>query len=315
MYDRIFIEWAEQRGFKVGKGEIDLLDRAIKELEQQKAAHEIDSFFFKENLCFSNDFINVNMNQNQSLIIVAVPRPAHIVGFSFDKKIINMVLPPTYVDYRSIFANVRRDLEKHVFSEQVELKTLSAPLKSLASNLGVVSYGKNNLTYVPEFGSYFQLVGYLVNTPFLHKKSAENNKRTFMQECSNCSACSKVCPMNAISSDRFLLHAEKCYTLHSESSRLLPDEIRPPSPNCLIGCMKCQEICPMNKGKLKFENTGILFSSKETLAILDSDKMTVSLLEKIESKFTALGLSESTKIFFRNFKNFMRIKGTIKGNA
>ena len=70
----------------------------------------------------------------------------------------------------------------------------------------------------------------------------------------------------------------------------------------------------MNKGKLKFENTGILFSSKETLAILDSDKMTVSLLEKIESKFTALGLSESTKIFFRNFKNFMRIKGIIKGN-
>jgi len=64
-------------------------------------------------------------------------------------------------------------------------------------------------------------------------------------------------------------------------------------------------VCPVNKGRLKYENTGVSFSSEETHAILDSDLMNPKLSGTIEAKFSTLGLSESVDIFFRNFRNFM----------
>ncbi len=82
-------------------------------------------------------------------------------------------------------------------------------------------------------------------------------------------------------------------------------EIHPPSPDCIIGCMKCQMVCPVNKGRLKYKNTGVSFSSEETHAILDSERMNPKLSEAIAAKFSVLGLSESSDIVFRNFRNFM----------
>lgn len=312
MFDKIINKWAIQRGYRIGIGEIGLLDRVAKELEKQRDAHEIDPIFFKENLSFFEEFDDLETNQNQVVIVVAVPRPAHYVGFSFDTKIMNMVLPPTYVNYRNTFAEIRRDLEKNVFNEQIGLRTLTVPLKTLTSYLGIASYGKNNLTYIPEFGSYFQLVGYLINAPFHLKNSVESSKKRLMQKCKNCSACIKACPMGAISNDRFLLHAEKCFTLYSESSKDIPTGVCFPSPNCIIGCLKCQEICPMNQGKLKYENSGVLFSIEETLAILNSDEIPPKLLETIETKYSALGLTEGTEIFFRNFKNLVQLNKKMK---
>lgn len=305
MKSRNIYEWSQERGYRVGIGEIDLLRSVNKELEQRKTRREIDPNFFEENLSFIRNSNASEMNHSSSLIIVAVPRPAHIVSFEFDEKIIEMILPPTYVDYRSLFEHIRQDLEKHVFAEQAQITTLSAPLKALASLLGIVSYGKNNITYIPEFGSYFQLAGFLVNTPFSKTEFAEKNGKQALPECANCKACIKACPRGVISQDRFLIHAEKCYTLYSESASPIPFEIQPPSPNCIIGCMKCQVVCRVNKGRLKYKNTGVSFSSEETHAILDSNLMNPKLSEAIETKFSTLGLSESVKIFFRNFRNFM----------
>jgi len=69
--------------------------------------------------------------------------------------------------------------------------------------------------------------------------------------------------------------------------------------------MKCQVVCPVNKGRLKYKNTGVLFSSKETHAILDPHFMNPKLSVTIETKFFALGLSESSDILLRNFRDFI----------
>lgn len=305
MFSKKIDEWSQERGYRVGIGGIDLLKSVNKELEQRRTTREIDPNFFKENLnsiSGSNDF---DMKHPSSLIVVAVPRSAHIVSFEFDTKIIEMVLPPTYVGYRSLFETIRQDIEKHVFAGQVQVTTLSSPLKALANLIGIVSYGRNNLTYIPEFGSYLQLAGFLAHTPLSKTEFVENNGKQVLPECANCSACIKACPMGVISRDRFLIRAEKCYTLYSESLSPIPSGIHPPSPNCIIGCLKCQMVCPVNKGRLKYENTGVSFSSEETHAILDSDLMNPKLSGTIEAKFSTLGLSESVDIFFRNFRNFM----------
>jgi len=305
MYSRKIYAWSKERGYLVGIGGIDLLKNVKKELEQRKVTKEIDPNFFEENLSFIRDLNTSEITHSGSLIVAAVPRSAHIVNFELDTKIIEMILPPTYVGYRSLFETVRQDLEKHVFAGQVKVTTLSAPLKALANLLGVVSYGRNNITYIPEFGSYFQLVGFLANTPLPKTEFIENNTKKELKECANCGACIKACPMGVISKDRFLIHAEKCYTLFSESISPIPSGIHPPSPDCIIGCLKCQMVCPVNKGRLKYKNTGVSFSSEETHAILDSKRMNPKLSEAIAAKYSVLGLSESSDILFRNFRNFM----------
>ena len=305
MYGRKIDKWSKEKGYMVGTGGIDLLKKVKKELEKRKATKEIDSNFFEEYLWFIKDLDTSELDQSSSLIVVAVPRPAHIVSFELDIKIIKMILPPTYVGYRSLFETIRLELEIHVFGGKVKVKTLYAPLKTLASLLGVVSYGRNNITYVPECGSYFQLVGFVADTRLPKAEYIESNRKKELKLCANCAACIKACPMGVISKDRFLIRAEKCYTLFSESISPIPAEIHPPSPDCIIGCMKCQMVCPANKGRLKYKDSGVSFSSEETHAILDSKRMNPKLSEAIAAKFSVLGLTEGSDILFRNFRNFM----------
>jgi epoxyqueuosine reductase len=305
MYSKKLYAWSNEKGYLVGIGGIDLLKEVKKELEQRKVTKEIDPNLFEEYLSFIRDLDTSEKDHSSSLIVVAVPRPAHIVTFELDTKIIKMILPPTYVGYRSLFETIRQELENQVFAGQVKVTTLSAPLKALASLLGLVSYGRNNITYIPEFGSYYQLVGFLVDTQLSQTELIENKRKKELKECAKCEACIKACPMGVISKDRFLIRAEKCYTLFSESISPIPAEIRPPSPDCIIGCMRCQRVCPVNKGRLKYQDSGVSFSSEETHAILDSERMNPKLSEAIAAKFSALGLSESSDIAFRNFRNFM----------
>jgi epoxyqueuosine reductase len=278
-------------------------------LKERITRGEIDPNFFEENLGFIRELNDFEMKRPSSLIMVAVPRPAHIVSFEFDDIIIEMVLPPTYVGYRSLFETVRRDLEKQVFAGQVQVTILSAPLKALAGLLGVVSYGRNNLTYIPDFGSYFQLAGFLGNTAIPKTETTKDNVKPVLSECAKCKACLKACPFGVIDQGRFLIHAEECYTLYSESPSPIPSEISSPSPDCIIGCMNCQMVCPVNKGRLKYQHTGISFSSIETHAILDPNQMNPELSEAIGTKFAPLGLSESGEILLRNFRRIIRRQG------
>ena len=303
-------EWARQRGYQVGIGRIDLLQEVSEELEQRKTEKEIDPYISREYLNFDIDFRETDEKRSSSVIVVVVPRPAHIIGFTIDDKLVETILPPTYLGYRRLFETIRQDLRKNVFNGQKQVKTISAPLKALAHRLGIVSYGRNNLTYTREYGSYQQLAGYLVNTLLPLPKPEFTNAQTkqMLPECVKCKACSEACPMGVISQEHFLIHAEKCYTRYSESLSPLPDEIQPPSPDCIIGCMQCQKICPVNKGRLKYQDTGIIFSSEEIRAILEPKLMHPQLKEAITAKYLTLGLSEDSDILFRNFRTLIKYK-------
>ena len=111
-----------------------------------------------------------------------------------------------------------------------------------------------------------------------------------MAACQNCAACLRHCPTGAISSERFLLHAERCLVFHNErpGDVPFPDWIDPAWHNCLEGCMHCQWICPENKRFRDWVEDKEEFSEEETELILRGgpperlSKETIGKLERLD---------------------------------
>jgi len=308
MISESLIEWAHQRGYKAGFAGVSLLEAVREKLTKRREEGEFAPGFFEQNLSIFMYLEGISMQRPESIVVVAVPSPAYILKFDVEAGPVETILPPTYVRYRDLFENVRQDLQKTVFGRDGSVETIQAPLKSLAVCLGMASYGRNNIAFVPDFGSYFQLAGYITDIP-LGTTAEDIRLERKLRLCSSCQACFKACPRGAIAEDRFLIHAERCYTLYSESSEPIPPDVEPPSPDCLIGCLKCQELCPANKGLLKKENAEVAFTKDETLALLeDGDFQDEDLAKRIQAKFDVLALTESVSIFRRNLRQLLRLK-------
>ena len=111
-----------------------------------------------------------------------------------------------------------------------------------------------------------------------------------MERCQKCTACLRHCPTGAITSERFLLRAERCITFHNEK----PSDVPFPAwldaswHNCLVGCMICQKVCPANKDVVKWIEAGATFDDEETDLILNGvseqrlPRKTVEKLKKLD---------------------------------
>jgi epoxyqueuosine reductase len=111
----------------------------------------------------------------------------------------------------------------------------------------------------------------------------------------------KACPTDAIGSDRFLLHAERCITFHNERRAEFPDWLSPAWHNCLVGCMICQKVCPANKDVVKWIEESARFDHQETDFLLDErprSEMPRDMITKLEQ----LGLMEYFDVLGRNLK-------------
>jgi epoxyqueuosine reductase len=301
-------DWATKKGYRVSFAQVSLLDLVKERLEKLRADGEFAAGFFEENLDIFKYAKGSSLRGPKAIFIVAVPVPAWVLRFELEQESVETILPPTYVQYRPLFERVRNEIKDEVLGKKDNIETLQAPLKSLAVGAGLASYGRNNITYVPEFGSYFQLAGYILDVPIegdIHPGKFDRK----LDLRSSCRACIKACTMKAVAEDRFLIHAERCYTLHSESPRPIPERIKPPSPDCLIGCLRCQEVCPANKSLLRREHAHISFNAEETAALAgDQDIRDHRLNESIHSKFKTLALTEGVPILRRNLRRLLEIR-------
>jgi epoxyqueuosine reductase len=300
--------WAEKRGYRLATAGVGVLDEVRSALEGRRERGEIDADFHRENLEIFTYLEDCPLENPRSVILIAVPRPAHILSFRYKDKDIETILPPTYIRYRPTYDEVRDDLRQALSGTGSRLELLNAPLKSLGASLGILSYGRNNIGYVEGLGSSVQLVGLVSDLLAEEEGGFRPLEEALLDTCRKCRACVAACPTGAIGRDRFLLHAEKCYTLFSESMTPIPEDLKAPSPQCLIGCLKCQEVCPENKGRLRYEKATAAFSAEETEIFLKQDKgadhneATDCALETILPKFRELGLSENLSLYARNLK-------------
>ena len=308
---QIVQNWADARGYRAVTGPIAVLDEVRRSFEKRLEAGEIDAGFYRDNLAAFTFLEGVSLKKKSSIILVAVPKPAHILTFTIGEKKTETILPPTYVRYRKTFAKVRDDLAEALAASGFHVELLNAPLKALGNRLGLLSYGRNNVGYIDGLGSYFQLVGLVSDLPLAEGSPPPRPAETLLPRCHKCRICAAACPTGAIEKERILLHAEKCYTLFSESPNPIPENLKPPSPKCLIGCLRCQELCPEDKGLLRHE-IAASFDAEETQAFLGIKPAADGpAFDRARKKFQELGLSEGFPVFRRNLKRLLKFQGLL----
>ncbi len=216
----------------------------------------------------------------ESVIITAVQQPKVSLEFENSGKKYYVVIPPTYIHEtdQEVLNVMSPLLEKHGYKVYAAV----LPSKLLAVRSGLAQYGRNNITYIEGWGSYYRLRVFISDMPCADDNWQEPKA---MALCSKCTICIKKCPTRAISQDRFLVNAEKCLTFFNEASYDFPEWLDPAWHNCLIGCMICQDVCPANKDKTAWIMPGEDFSEKETSMILDAvpkDKLPEETSEKLQ---------------------------------
>lgn len=288
-------KWASQRGYRVACGNASMLDELQADLARLRESGEIDEAFYAANLTFFRYKKSVKtIGEPKAVIVIAVPRPAHRLTFQLRAGPFEVLLPPTYLRYSAMFEEVRKELTSAISELSGHLEQLVAPLKSLACRLGLAAYGRNNLTYIPGWGSYYQLTGYVTDLDIGLAEDWRPVPLRLMNACTRCRICAAACPAKAMGDGRVLLHAERCTTLFSEQAGDLKHDL---PTNCLFGCLECQWTCPVNRGRLRIEEAGVAFDKNETEAILDGNMTGVAGSGTTAAcKLASLGLTEEPLI-------------------
>ncbi len=293
--------WARQRGYQVAWGAPTALKAARDDVLFRRRSGEFDAAFFEANLASFAADDTPSWEGPATVVVVAMPRPAHSVAFTIGGRSVESVFPPTYVRYQPLFEEVRQDLQQHGLPG-ARVERVRVPLKPLAARLGLVRYGRNNVTYATGPGSYFQLFGYLTDAALPLPAGWRPREPELLPECEGCLVCTAACPTGAIGADRVLLHGERCLTFINESPGAWPRWIPPSAHNCLLGCLLCQRLCPANHD-LPLERTGVVFTAEETNALLGADgKHEGSAWDGIRAKLEQLGQPNQELVLARNLR-------------
>ena len=293
--DRI-LQQLETRGFR---GRVVSVSR-IQELETEMGRLHGEGLF-------DEDFYRVwlrgfdfkapqSLPHAESVIVAAVPHPQFRVTFHVDQQSVSTVIPPTYLHYSD--STVRRTLEEVLDNEGFHLARARVPAKLLLARCGLGKYGRNNLSYIEGMGSYFRLGAFYTDLPCDGDTWQEPQ---MLDECSKCTACVRACPTGALAEDRFLLHAEKCIPFFNERQVGFPEWMDPSWHNSLIGCMICQNACPVDKPfRDWFEDTAE-FTEEETKLILDGVSFDSHSLDT-QQKLAAMEWTEDLDMLARNLR-------------
>ncbi|MHB8105012.1 MAG: 4Fe-4S double cluster binding domain-containing protein [Dehalococcoidales bacterium] len=282
------------KGFKGRSVSIRHLPELQEDIEKHKRQNLLDKHLAEVYLKFDYDVLAA-LPGAQSLIIVAVPQPVMRASFIWQGKVCHGDVPPTYIG-KVDDARVKDALTQIVGPAGFKVVRGRLPVKTLAVRSGLAQYGRNNITYVPGFGSFHRLVAFATDGLFQEDSWGE---LTMMKACETCFKCGDNCPTHCIPTDRFLVHAENCLTWHNEQADALANWIKPDWHNALIGCMRCQLICPVNKKQLNNVVPGPVFSEEETGLLLQKLPL-ASLPEETQRKLAEIAMDDSYEVLGRN---------------
>jgi epoxyqueuosine reductase len=290
----------EERGYRGAVLPIEHVAQLKYEIEKRSSQGQIDAGLYEKYLSTFKFDVTTSLLRACSIIITAAPQPQRQVTFHLDGQTYFVIIPPTY--YFDTDNQIRNMLQNILNSNDYQLYPAALPLKLLAVRSGIAEYGKNNIAYVEGLGSFVRLKAFLSDMPTTRCEWLEPR---VMKACDKCQACLNECPTGAIAPDRFLIHAERCITFLNEWGEEFPEWMDPAWHNSLIGCMKCQLVCPVNKRFVKWVEDGEDFDKVETELILNRaalDRMPPETVRKLNRCY----MMEYLNVLPRNFRALLK---------
>ena len=224
----------------------------------------------------------------RSLISVITPSPKVMLQFNYRGKPIQCVVPPIYSDEDSkdikVLKYINEFLKPRGFMAAV---ANNLPKKLLAVHCGLGLYGRNNIFFNEEYGSYTRLLSYVSDVPC---DEADWVPVRRMETCEQCLACVTACPTSAIDPAQRIINASVCLAAMNEFAGVFPDWVDKAAHNSLIGCMKCQDCCPGNAHNKNNITKGVTFTAEETAELL-SCKSDEPYSAMLAAKVEATGIS------------------------
>ena len=209
------------------------------------------------------------------------------MNFHLNGKNYEIMIPPNYYDDGTTVNDFKNLTLNDIIKEpgyKVEF-TRKLHVKLLAVRSGLGKYGRNNICYVDGWGSMINLFAFFTDFQFEEDNWTEMK---MMEQCESCSICINNCPTNAIpspSDENFVINAGNCISVYNEIKGLLPDWIPSDAHNALIGCMRCQKLCPNNREIINLAEKLEDITENETKALLEGqpdEKMVISLAKKLK---------------------------------
>ncbi|UCG60740.1 MAG: hypothetical protein JSV52_10430 [Candidatus Zixiibacteriota bacterium] len=242
-----------------------------------------------------------NFPDAKFIIIIAHFSPLMLVNFLLNGKKYEVMVPP-----ESYYSGMTDDSWTKLIEEEIirepgyRIKPIEKiPLKLLAVRSGLGKYGRNNICYVDEMGSFISLHGFYTDYDF-----AEDNwhEVSMMDDCESCRICMLECPCDCIREENFVIYAPKCITWYNEHKGEFPQWMDPNIHNALLGCMRCQISCPANDRAMEFTGRFDDVPQEETINILNGtiDDAALKSISKIFGPFTEAQLEDFTPILKRN---------------
>ena len=199
-----------------------------------------------------------------SFLIVACPSELTQVALQTGNGRHTVPIPPTYLGYIS----ERQRLEDAIKSTDGNCQiahTEGISHKLLAVCCGLGRFGRNNICYVEGLGSYCSLHAYYTDIPC----EGEYRPPAFLDECETCKLCENNCPTGVIGKNPYI-DATRCLTILNERRDPMPDWLPRDVHHTLIGCMRCQEVCPYNAALTQKVARTLELDAAETRALLSS---------------------------------------------
>lgn len=118
------------------------------------------------------------------------------------------------------------------------------------------------------------------------------------------SACIEACPTRSISATRSVIDASRCLTHFNEREDSFPPWIEPHWHNAIIGCMRCQLICPQNESYVDKVEHEVTFDAAETSMLLEGKALS-ELPDPLREKLNQLSLVDWYSVLSRNLSSLL----------
>ncbi len=245
-----------------------------------------------------------SLPEAKSIIVMAVFTPMALVNFHYNGAFHELVIPPQYYSTELTEEQIVETIQKKIIVEEgyrVVKANPSLLLKRLAVRSGLARYGRTNITYVKEFGSFITLFAFFTDFQF---EKDDWTEVKMLEECENCKTCRNRCQTGAIRDNPFVIDVGKCVTLYNEIGGKFPEWIPNSAHNALMGCMACQGHCPANRAVMNRPVRLEDVTQDETMAILQGtmNEEGLKILNSKLSGYSPTASLEYLPIFTRNLE-------------